>query len=149
MSGIPKSLSELRCGRLRHFAYLGRWQNTQHLPMKTRLLGITALAIMLAGCTTSDFPRGARLVGGGLKIEYTAPSDGTAILKERTSGKIVATESLGEGNTFHFSPNHEGCSEVLFSLFAPTNTVYEGGFPPMPTNTFFELYFVPEKARSE
>ncbi len=117
--------------------------------MSIRLLGITALGIVLAGCATSDLPRGARLVGGGLKIEYNAPCDGIVILKERASGRIVATESLEEGDDFDFSPNHQGCSEVLFSLFAPTNAVYEGDFPQMPTNTFFELYFVPEKARRE
>jgi hypothetical protein len=117
--------------------------------MSIRLLGITALCIVLAGCATSDMPRGARLVGGGLKIEYTAPSDGTVILKERASGRIVATESLEEGSDFDFSPNHNGCSEVLFSLFAPTNAVYTGEFPQMPTNTFFELYFVPSKPKRE
>jgi len=117
--------------------------------MSIRLLGITALCIVLAGCATSDMPRGELLVGGGLKIEYTAPCDGTAILKERASGKIVATKSLEEGRDFDFSPNHEGCSEVLFSLFAPTNAVYEGNFPQMPTNTFFELYFVPSKTKKE
>jgi len=117
--------------------------------MSIRLLGIIALGMGLMGCATSDLPRGARLVGGGLKIEYTAPSSGTAILQERTSGRIVATKSLEEGDDFDFSPNHQGCSEVLFSLFAPTNAVFAGEFPQMPTNTFFELYFVPVKARRE
>ena len=61
----------------------------------------------------------------------------------------VATESLEEGDGVDFSPNHQGCGEVLFSLFAPTNAVSTGEFPQMPTNKFFELYFVPGKARRE
>jgi hypothetical protein len=117
--------------------------------MNSKPLGIIALGIVLAGCATSDLPRGARLVGGGLKIEYRAPANGTAILLERTSRRIVATESLSEGDPFEFHPNHQGCSEVLFSMFAPTNAVDTGGFPQVPTNTLFQLYFVPAKAKTE
>jgi hypothetical protein len=88
-------------------------------------------------------------VGGGLKIEYRAPTDGTAILMERTSGRIVATESLTEGNDFSFHPNMQGTSEVLFSMFAATNAVNTGEFPQVPTNTYFQLYFVPAKVQKE
>jgi hypothetical protein len=117
--------------------------------MNSNPLGILALGMVLAGCATSDLPKGARLVGGGLKIEYQAPADGTAILMERTSGRIIATESLSEGNSFDFRPNRQGCSEVLFSMFAPTNAVNTGDFPQVPTNTFFQLYFVPVEAKAE
>lgn len=89
------------------------------------------------------------MVGGGLKIEYRAPTDGTAILMERTSGRIVATESLAEGHDFSFHPNKQGASEVLFSMFAATNAVNTGEFPQVPTNTFFQLYFVPVKTKGE
>ena len=123
------------------------WLDTQHLSMNIRLLGLTGIGIVLAGCATSNLPTGARLVGGGLAIEYRAPSDGTVILTERTSGRMVATESLGEGDGFSFSQNDPSCARVLFSMFAPTNAVPTDEFLPVPTNTFFQLYFVPAKAK--
>jgi hypothetical protein len=107
--------------------------------------GMVALVIALAGCATSNLPSGARLVGGGLTVEYTAPTDGTAILIERTSGRIVATESLGEGDSFDFHPRVQGYDEVLFRMFGNTNATPDGGVVVVPTNTFFQLYFVKEK----
>jgi len=112
-------------------------------------LGIITLAVVLTGCTTSNLPRGARLVGGGLSVEYTAPSDGTAILIERTSGRIVASESLVEGDTFTFKPNWNSYEEVLFRMFGDTNVAQEGGWVVIPTNTVLQLYFVPEKAKKQ
>jgi len=114
--------------------------------MKITRYGTIGLFVFLTSCATSDLPRGARLVGGGLDIQYRSPSDGTAILRERTSGRIIATESLEQGNDFVFGPNYAGCSEVLVSMFAATNVVEMGRFPQVPTNTLFELYFVPAKA---
>lgn len=107
------------------------------------------MGLFLAGCTTtsSNLPSGARLVGGGLDIKYEAPSDGTVILLERTSGRIVATESLSEGSTFDFGSDYSGCNEVIFSMFAASNAVPTNVMTPVPTNTFFQLYFVPAKAR--
>ena len=83
-------------------------------------------------------------------VDYEAPSDGTVILIERTSGKIVATESKNEGETFDFSPNYAGYSEVLFSLFSQTNEFETAAeFPHFPKNSCFQLYFVPTKAKRE
>lgn len=112
-------------------------------------LGMIALAIGLAGCATSNLPRGARLVGGGLKVEYTAPRDGTAILIERTSGRIVATESLEEGDSFDFYPQLHGYDEVLYRMFGDTNVAPDGSPVVIPTNAFLQLYFIPEQAKKE
>jgi hypothetical protein len=117
--------------------------------MKTIWLGFLALGVAIAGCATPNLPRGARLVGGGLMVEYTAPTDGTAILMERTSGRMVATESLGEGDTFLFHPEQGGASEVLMGLFAIPQAVPEGSMMTMPTNTQFQLYFVPAQKKKE
>jgi len=114
-----------------------------------RRLSTIAFAIGLAGCATSDLPGGARLVGGGLKIEYTAPRDGTAILIERTTKRIVATESLGEGDTFYFHPNVSGYDEVLFRMFGDTSAAPDGSMVVVPTNAFLQLFFVPENAKKE
>ena len=117
--------------------------------MKITLLGIVTLGLAVAGCSTTNLPKGARLVGGGLMIKYDVPTDGTAILIERTSGRIVATEHLTEANTFEFGPNQSGCSAVIFSMFAATNAADAGTFAQVPTNTVFELYFVPDPAKKE
>lgn len=117
--------------------------------MKLNRCGFLALALGLAGCATSDLPRGARLAGGGLQIEYTAPENGTAILRERTSGRIVATQSLEPGDDFEFGPARPESGAVLFSMFALPEGMVVGSFPHIPTNTFFELYFVPVKLKDE
>jgi hypothetical protein len=117
--------------------------------MRMSQLGLIVLVVALAGCATSDLPRGARFVGGGLMVDYEAPTDGTAILIERTSRRIVATESLSEGSSFRFGPGWGSCDEVLFRMFAHPDAVDVGGVVVVPTNAFFQLYFVPEKARKE
>ena len=99
--------------------------------------------------STTHLPQGARLVGGGLMIKYEAPTDGTAILIERTSGRIVATESVQEERAFEFGPNQFGCNAVIFSMFAATNATDAGEFAKVPTNTVFELYFVPDLAKKK
>lgn len=110
---------------------------------------LLALLLAAAGCATPTLPRGARLVGGGLLVDYQAPVDGTAILVERSSGRMVASESLDEGNNFRFGPNQSGFEEVMLRMFAPTNSVDGSFLPTLPANTHFDLYFVPEKHRQE
>ncbi|GEM_PF-404722 len=123
--------------------------NTMNITNITRL-GLIAFVSLLAGCATSNLPKGARLVGGGLSVEYTAPRDGTAILVERTSGRIVATESLGEGDSFDFNPDVENYDEVLFRMFGDIHAASDGStMVVIPTNALFQLYFVPEKTRKE
>jgi hypothetical protein len=126
--------------------------------MKTTLFGIIALGVTLVSCATSNLPRGACLVGGGLDIRYNAPAAGTVILIERTSGRIVATKSLeAKGAEFYFSPSSFDNGDVIATMFStvPGNTG-EITYVPMntyithvPTKTFFQLYFVPAKTRRE
>jgi hypothetical protein len=126
--------------------------------MKNSLFGMIALGVSLVGCATSNLPRGARLVGGGLDIRYNAPAAGTVILIERTSGRIVATKSLeAKGAEFYFTPSSFDNGDVIATMFStvPGNTG-EITFPPtntfithVPTNTFFQLYFVPAKTKRE
>lgn len=115
--------------------------------MNIKRLGMIAICLALAGCATPGVPRGARWVGGGLKIDYETPADGTVILMERTSGRIVATQTLSEGRSFTFAPNHEGYDEVLFRLFGGTNKWDPADVLVVPTNTYFQLYFIPAKAK--
>jgi hypothetical protein len=109
------------------------------------IIGCIALAA-LAGCRTPSYlPLGAKLVGGGLQINYSPPVDGTVILVERVSGKIIATESVDRGDRpgFVFSsastPNWERIMAGYFpDPASPTSFL-------LPTNAVFELYLVPTK----
>ena len=117
--------------------------------MRITLFSIVALGVVLVGCATSVLPRGARLVGGGLDIRYNAPTAGTVILIERTSGRIVATKSLeAKGAEFYFGPSSFDNGDVIATMFSnvPGNT---GEITHVPTNTFFQLYFVPAKTKRE
>jgi hypothetical protein len=69
---------------------------------------IVALLGVGAGCATigplqgNDLPRDVQIVGGGFRINWIAPTDGTVYLFEKKSGKIVETESLSEGDSYEF-----------------------------------------------
>jgi hypothetical protein len=97
--------------------------------MKISRLGIMFLGVALFGCSTSNLPHGARLVGGGTTIDYKAPTDSTAILVDQTSGKMYVTKYLPEGEDFHF--------EVDYTT------------APVLTNAYFRLYFVPVNENKE
>ena len=64
---------------------------------------------MLAGCKTvpplqaDGLPGEQYLVGGGMMIDWEAPSSGTAYLVEKVSGKLVETRTLAEGDSYTFS----------------------------------------------
>lgn len=106
--------------------------------MKTLLLSLPLCGLLaVAGCATSQhngFPKGARVVGGGLQIEWQPPSDGTAVLVELTTGKTVFTHSVGEfkgGVSFDASL---ALDEQLISAVFPQG---------LPEDARFVLYFVP------
>ena len=99
---------------------------------KTHIIGLAALLIAVGCASTSNLPSGAKKVGGGLQIEWDAPSRGTAILLETTSGRMVATESLDVGGSFDFDVSRERNADALKAIF-----------PVIPTNAQFVLYFVP------
>ncbi len=113
------------------------WQpmtpDTHRIP---RALGWLAcgFVISIAGCTTpgNGLPTGSRVVGGGLSVDYRAPENGTVVLREETTRRMVATQTLSEGDPFTF-PDVTMHHEALTKLFGD----------PMPTNLVFTLYFVP------
>lgn len=116
-----------------------------------RICHIIAIAagMFLAGCTTTqssgrlDLPGNAKLVGGGLLIEWTAPVKGTAILAETTSGKIVETRSLEEGDTFSFEPMKADNMTLLNSMFGDIDNKGSDGLSRFPADARFALYFAP------
>jgi len=71
--------------------------------------GMLFVLLLLAGCRTSPplqadgLPGEQYLVGGGMMIDWEAPAAGTAYLVEKTSGKIVETRSLAQGDSYTFS----------------------------------------------
>lgn len=69
--------------------------------------------VLISGCifvnetafdaTRSGIPKTAQKIGGGFEIAYQLPEDGTIVLADKTTGKIIQTTSLREGETFEFS----------------------------------------------
>ena len=99
----------------------------------THIIGLAVLLLAVGCASTSNVPSGAKVVGGGLEIDWEAPADGTAILMETTTGKTVATKSVAEGGAgFRFDLTTQQDADTLQAIF-----------PTMPTNAQFVLYFVP------
>ncbi len=97
------------------------------------IIGIGALVLAVGCASPSNLPRGARKVGGGPLIAWHAPTDGTAILVETTTGRIVATQDLsGGGAQFSFDITSEHDADVLRAIS-----------PSAITNAQLVLYFVP------
>ena len=69
------------------------------------LIGIT----LSGGCGSQKasqvnrLPGDKQLVGGGMMIEWKAPEAGTVYLVEKTTGKIVETRSLDEGEKYSWT----------------------------------------------
>lgn len=98
---------------------------------------VVAILVFIVGCSTTGLPRGARIVGGGLKIEWTpTEDDGTAILYERTMRKIVASQTVGTGTPFSFDVTTANGAELLNSVFTTP-----------ATNAQFVLYYVPPRRK--
>lgn len=105
--------------------------------MKHTLVQRLALAAVLfaAGCTTLStpgVPRSARVVGGGLKIEYHPKESGTAILVEKTTSTTVITQFVNQSIPFEFDANDVSDANLL-----------RAALPVAPENPRFVLYFVP------
>lgn len=81
------------------------------------------LTLLLSGCSTNrslqadGLPGEEYLVGGGMMINWEAPSTGTAYLVEKTSGKIVETRSMQRGDTYDFSIASGGQAMEFERLF--------------------------------
>jgi hypothetical protein len=75
---------------------------------------LASLVLVLVGCRTNQpleadgLPGEEYLVGGGVMIDWEAPTTGTAYLVEKTSGKIVETRSLNEGDSYTFTVTSGG-----------------------------------------
>jgi hypothetical protein len=69
---------------------------------------VISMILCMAGCKTTEPVRvQGEIVGGGLKIEWTAPVNGTVYLVEEKTNRIMETRSLKQGDTYSFSPTSE------------------------------------------
>jgi hypothetical protein len=93
-------------------------------------LGLLALTV---GCTSPGKPPSSKIVGGGAQIDWQAPVDGTAILVERVTGKVVITKSLkAREDAFTFN-----------LTVAEDRQLVERALGTVPPSPEFILYFVP------
>jgi hypothetical protein len=101
----------------------------------TQVIAIS-VALIVAGCATSNLPRSAQAVGWGQKISWRPQESesGTAILVEKTTGKKVMTKKLFRYDpVFRFDVSAPDDKQVLMAVF--------GG--SAPSNAEYVLYFVP------
>ncbi|HQI26714.1 MAG TPA: hypothetical protein PLT20_01410 [Sedimentisphaerales bacterium] len=110
-------------------------------------IAVTAALMMgMAGCSSlgplqgADLPRDAQIVGGGFRIDWVAPADGTVLLYERKSGKLLETESLSEGDSYDF--------EIDLSDEEVTET-FEKAFGVPVKDAKLLLYFKPARSQSQ
>jgi hypothetical protein len=92
-----------------------------------------AILLITVGCASSGLPRGAYAVGGGLKINYEPSADGTMILMDKTSGKIIATQTAP--TTFEFD-----------ATTAPDSGILDVVLGPDRESAHYVLYFVPARS---
>ena len=111
--------------------------------MKSWRMAAVAFGVLVAGCTSSHLPRNGKVVGGGLLIEWRAPSAGTAILVETVSDRIVVTESLEQGDIFTFDAAGENAA-LVDSILAGADVRGSRNLSPLAETTRFVLYFVPD-----
>jgi hypothetical protein len=117
-------------------------QQGKNVMHKIVLCAVVGMQICMSGCKTTPYmntgtPLGqGELVGGGLKIEWTAPAKGTAFLIESTTNRIVETRSLDDGETYSFSPAEGSKNE------------FEHIFGVKMADARFLLYFRPANSKS-
>ena len=92
-----------------------------------RLLTISSLILCLVGCSgivkrpvfdDDGLPSKCYLVGGGLSLDYSAPSPGTAYVVDMSSKKYIITKSVeaGENIELNIDPTEEDVKTGLESL---------------------------------
>jgi len=103
--------------------------------MRFSIAGPITITILLiaVGCATPGLPRGARMVGGGTKIEYFPKDEGTAILVENNSKKIISTMFVNQSIAFKFDACSPEGADVVNAALGTSHT-----------NVQFVLYFVPQ-----
>ena len=84
-------------------------QSHQAVSRSAAAIVVVGLVMIAAGCTTpsqsypaTGLPHNLEVVGGGLTINWIAPTAGTVYLVEKTSGKIIETRAMNEGDVFKF-----------------------------------------------
>jgi len=117
--------------------------------MKIGIIASVLVALLLSACATlpqlteSDLPEGSTLVAGGLALEWTAPSSGTAIFLEASSGKILKSKSLEPGDHFSFNLRTPEDVDLLNRVFSRKTDLSAHSLLPLPKNSLFLLYFTP------
>ena len=103
-----------------------------------------ALLLVLTGCsatglfsrgplTDTGLPKKQYLVGGGMHIEYVAPSDGRLYWAEETSQKILAMKSVKAEEKTEFGADDLAADGIKQRLGVDLK------------DARFSLYFVPDK----
>ena len=108
-----------------------------------QIVASSALLLGIAGCssglfssgplTTNGLPKRQYLVGGGMHIQYVAPSDGQLYWVEETTQKILAMKSV------------QADQETTFGAESMTTDSVKKKLGLDLKDARFSLYFVPEE----
>jgi hypothetical protein len=114
------------------------FKDIQSTLVKLSVLGI----LILSGCSSYEagnfdshgIPRKKYFVGGGIEINWVAPSDGTLYLTEEkiSPGRILITKAIKTGEKYSI----EISEDDIVSLF---------GREIKMSNLNFSLYFIPQE----
>ncbi|MBN1362568.1 MAG: hypothetical protein JW993_18365 [Sedimentisphaerales bacterium] len=80
---------------------------------------VVALIIIVAGCRSTpamrpaELPANVQVVGGGVMINWEAPADGTVYLVDKTSGKVIVTQTVEQGDPYEFELDPEDGAEAF------------------------------------
>jgi hypothetical protein len=96
--------------------------------------GCSSMSILSPGpLTASAVPKRHYLVGGGMHIEYVAPSDGRLYWVEETTQKILSMKSVKADQEVEFGAEEMAAGAVKDKLGVDLK------------DARFSLYFVPDK----
>ena len=96
-----------------------------NIAMTIRFAAIAFVAVLVSGCGTGQWidshgvPHERYLVGGGTRVQFRAVEDGVAYLVEGNTRKVIATQSLAEGETFDQVWVMEGLDEFEQKVGVP------------------------------
>jgi hypothetical protein len=98
------------------------------------LAGCSSLGLSSGGAFTADgLPKRQYLVGGGMYVQYTAPSDGRVYWVEETTRKVLEMKSVKAEEEVEFGSSNMDANGVKKTLGLDIK------------DTVFSVYFVPNE----
>ena len=106
---------------------------------------LMAVGVVSGGCalsrSVSGLPEGARLIGGGAKVEIVMPQEGIIYIVDDNDRTLVGTKSVEKGETVDFTMDKDGWDELRELKYGGHVPAEAKSLPPR-----LLLYFAPVSA---